>query len=118
MIKTQRVIMMNRTKLVALFTLLSLVATAQKISTASFGKGISFMSADSSMSTKLQFRMQHLFETEIDGTTGEAVAGAQLRRSRLKLGGYVFSPKLEYKAEIGLSSSDISTSNYICIIGI
>jgi phosphate-selective porin OprO and OprP len=83
---------------------------AQKIPTTSFGKGINFMAADSSMTMKMQFRMQNLFEVEYTGADKSTAVAAQLRRSRLKFGGYVFSPKLQYKAEIGLASGDISTS--------
>ena len=83
---------------------------AQKIPSSSFGKGINFMAADSSMTMKMQFRMQNLVELEYTGSDKSTTVAAQLRRSRLKFGGYAFSPKLQYKAEIGLSSSDISTS--------
>lgn len=80
------------------------------IPTTSFGKGINFMAADSSMTMKLNFRMQSLFEAEYNGTDQSVVGSAQIRRSRLKLGGYVFNPRLEYKVELGLSSSDMSVS--------
>ena len=82
---------------------------AQTISTTKFGKGINFIAADSSMSMKLTYRMQNLFEVVHDGTSNTAQTEAQLRRSRLKFEGFAFSPKLEYKVELGLSSADIST---------
>ena len=68
------------------------------------------MAVDSSMTMKMQFRMQNLFVGEYSGEDKSISGGAQLRRCRLKFSGYAFNPKLEYKAEIGLSSSDISTS--------
>lgn len=85
-----------------------LSAQAQKVSTTPFGKGINFMAQDSSMTMKLQYRMQNLVEIEQQGDNVSTTA--QLRRSRLKFSGYAFSPKLQYKAELGLSSKDISTS--------
>ena len=89
---------------------LSLITTAQKIPTTSFGKGIQFMAQDSSMSMKMTYRMQQLFEVTRDGNSNTTETEAQLRRSRLKFEGYAFSPKLEYKVELGLSSADISTN--------
>lgn len=86
---------------------MSVLTQAQTIPTTKFGKGIQFMAQDSSMSMKMTYRMQNLFEVSSNGNGTETEA--QLRRSRLKFDGYAFSPKLEYKAEIGLSSADIST---------
>ncbi len=82
---------------------------AQNIPTTKFGKGINFMAADSSMSMKMTYRMQNLFEVTQIGEDGSTETSAQLRRSRLKFEGFAFSPKLEYKVELGLSSADIST---------
>ncbi|MFK8046450.1 MAG: porin [Crocinitomicaceae bacterium] len=81
-----------------------------------FGKGIKMVSADSSMSVKFQLRMQHLFEMQQD--LGEDIFSQEgfesnylVRRARLKFGGHVYSPKLKYKVELGLSNRDISTNN-------
>lgn len=90
-------------------SILFLTAQAQKVATTPFGKGINFMAQDSSMTMKLQYRMQNLFVVEQQGDNVETTA--QLRRSRLKFSGYAFSPKLQYKAELGLSSRDISTGS-------
>ena len=89
--------------------LVGLVSNSQTIPTTKFGKGINFMAADSSMTMKMQFRMQNLVTVEQQGDNVETTA--QLRRSRLKFSGYAFSPKLQYKAELGLSSRDISVGS-------
>lgn len=83
---------------------------AQKVSTSSFGKGIAFQAADTSMSMKMTFRMQNLYTAAYNAETESWSSSFQLRRSRLKFSGHAFSPKLTYKAEIGLSSGDISPS--------
>ncbi|MGE0566457.1 MAG: porin [Bacteroidia bacterium] len=77
-----------------------------------FGKGVSFMAKDSSMSMKLTFRFQSLFVAEqtldkdnklVDDFASEAM----IRRSRIKFDGFVYSPKLEYKVELAISNRDV-----------
>lgn len=84
---------------------------AQKIPTSSFGKGINFMAADSSMTMKMNFRMQNLYVGEYDVSNDDFESNFLVRRSRLKFGGYAYSPKLKYKVELGLSNRDMSTSS-------
>ena len=104
---------MNTKKIFLLLAIIGFVGTAyaQIIPTAKFGKGVNFMAKDSSMSLKIHFRMQQLLMAEYDGGTEEWSTNFLVRRSRLKFGGFAFSPKLQYKAEIGLSNRDISTSS-------
>lgn len=78
--------------------------------TAKFGKGIKFMAADSSMSLKFHYRMQQLFIGEYDPNSDAWSSNFLVRRSRLKFSGHAFTPKLKYKAEMGLTGRDISTS--------
>lgn len=92
---------------IALATLVS--ASAQEVS-AKFGKGIKFVAADTSMSLKFRFRMQQLFIGEYDANTEELSSNALVRRSRLKFSGHAFTPKLQYKAELGLTNRDISVN--------
>lgn len=76
----------------------------------SFGKGINIMPEDSSFSMKINVRMQSLFVTTIPTDLEEATdieTNFLVRRSRLKFGGFAFSPKLKYKIELGLSNRDI-----------
>ena len=83
---------------------------AQIITPGSFGKGINFMSEDSSMTMKFQFRMQHLFDANYNTTSEDFSSQYLVRRSRLKFSGKV-NPKLKYKAELGLTNRDMSVSS-------
>ena len=103
--------MKNKISISTLLLFLSVTAFAQTIPTTKFGKGINFMAADSSMTMKLQYRMQNLFEVGYNGDNEQTTVTAQVRRSRLKFSGYAYSPKLTYKAELGLTSRDISTGS-------
>ncbi|SDB59313.1 Phosphate-selective porin O and P [Flavobacteriaceae bacterium MAR_2010_188] len=87
-------------------------ATSQTIETPTFGKGILNLKAkDSSWTMNFAARMQFLGTSEWqeeDGQLTEAQTNFLIRRARLKFGGYAFSPKLEYKLELGLSNRDIA----------
>lgn len=104
---------MNAKKIFLLAALVGFIAAAQAqiIPKSRFGKGVSFMAKDSSMSLKFHFRMQQLLMTDYDGAADEWSTNFLVRRSRLKFSGFAFSPKLQYKAEIGLTNRDISTSS-------
>ena len=95
--------------------ILSTTAMSQANFKANFGKGIKMTSADTSITMKFQLRMQHLFEMQQD--LGEDMFSEDgfesnylVRRARLKFGGHVYTPKLKYKVELGLSNRDISTN--------
>jgi hypothetical protein len=81
---------------------------SQEIESSKFGKGIlNIVGQDSSWTMKIALRMQLLgASTWEDGTNNET--SFLVRRARLKFDGYAFSPKLEYKMELGLSNRDIS----------
>jgi phosphate-selective porin OprO/OprP len=72
-----------------------------------FGKGISIIAADSSFSLKFGARFQTLYEATYTEDTEVYAEQLSTRRWRLKFDGYTYSPKLEYKIEIGLSNRDI-----------
>lgn len=97
----------------AIALLLSIHLYGQDITENKFGKGIiNTVAADSSYSVKMNVRMQSLFTTnwgitEEDGF-GESESAFLIRRARLKFGGFAYSPRLEYKIELGLSNRDIS----------
>jgi phosphate-selective porin OprO and OprP len=83
----------------------------QKMS-ASFGKGVSLTAKDSSMSMKITFRFQTLFvgqQTLTDkGTMADDFSSQFLiRRSRIKMDGWVLNPNVVYKIELALSNRDI-----------
>ena len=82
-----------------------------------FGKGLQIMAQDSSYSMKIGFRFQTLFLGQYDvvggdlGSLENRESRVFIRRSRLKFGGFAFSPKLKYKAELALSNRDNGGGN-------
>ena len=81
---------------------------------AKFGKGLSIEGKDSTFVLKAAFRFQSLYSNEwnvrnddfkyVEGYSGNFL----VRRARLKFGGWVYSPKIKYKMELGLSNRDLS----------
>lgn len=85
---------------------------AQEVKAPKFGKGIlNIKGEDNSWSMNLSARMQFLaisqWESE-DGNLSNPESNFLVRRARLKFKGFAFSPKLQYKIELGLSNRDIS----------
>lgn len=81
---------------------------SQKIETSKFGNGIfNIIGQDSSWTMKFAARMQLLGSSNWENGV-ESQTNFLIRRARLKFDGYAFSPKLEYKIELGLSNRDIS----------
>lgn len=96
--------------MVLLFMVVCAYSTqAQTINNSKFGKGLSFIAADSSFSFKLGTRFQMLYQGGTNPATKEWDDRFLIRRARLKFEGFAFSPKLEYKIELGLSNSDIGS---------
>ncbi len=92
-------------------TMFSMVNAQAPLVKLQLGKGLQIMAADSSMSMKMTFRMQSLFETERDLGEGDEWATSFLvRRSRLKFDGWAYHPNLVYKVELALSNRDLSSS--------
>ena len=87
--------------------------SAQEIKTTPFGKGIlNIVGKDSTWSMKFAARFQLL--SSVNWQEGEETTSNFLvRRARLKFDGFVMTPRLKYKLELGLSNRDISgTSIY------
>ncbi len=82
-------------------------ANAQTINESKLGKGLQFVAADSSFSVKLGARFQVLYQGGYTPVTEQWEDRFVIRRARLKLEGFAYSPKLEYKIELGLSNNDI-----------
>jgi hypothetical protein len=101
--------------LVVAFIITITTAKAQEISDTKFGKGlINFVAKDSSFSIKFAPRIQvrSLTSWDHDGNNyGSGDVNFLVRRARLKFSGFAYSPKLEYKIELGLSNRDISGAN-------
>lgn len=100
--------------LIAAFVLLSAFAVnAQDTTESKFGKGLfNVVAKDSSYSANFTVRMQSLFTSDWDipevGDWSDAETNMLVRRARLKFKGFAFSPKLEYKLQLGLSNRDMS----------
>lgn len=91
----------------------SIHVQAQDITESKFGKGLfNVVAEDSSYSAKFAIRMQSLFSSAWDvpeeGEIGDAETSMLIRRARLKFEGFAYTPKLEYKFQLGLSNRDIS----------
>ncbi|PVY44028.1 porin [Pontibacter virosus] len=96
--------------LALLFSLFYTSSTqAQTVNDTKFGKGLQFVAADSSFSLKFGTRFQLLYQGGNTPTTGNWDDRFLIRRARLKFDGFAFSPRLEYKIELGLSNSDIGS---------
>lgn len=92
---------------------LSFFAFGQESNAPAFGKGLfNLVGKDSSWTMKVGTRMQILTIANWDENTNGSLANPEqnflVRRARLKFNGYAYSPKLEYKIELGLSNRDIS----------
>ncbi len=88
------------------------IAQAQEIEAPKFGKGIfNLKGKDSTWSMKigmqLQFQGSSQWE-EKDGSFTDIETNFLIRRARLKMDGFIYSPKLTYKMALGLSNRDMS----------
>ncbi len=99
--------------LICLLLVTGFQGSAQDVTESTFGNGIiNSVAKDSSFSIKFGARFQSLYVTdwrdsEFEGFESES-SNFLIRRARLKFGGFAYSPKLEYKIELGLSNRDIS----------
>ncbi|TYP77178.1 porin [Aquimarina intermedia] len=101
-----------KVSLATVFLLLAFKGSSQEVTNTKFGKGVfNVIAKDSSWSMKFAARMQFLSTTQwdiVDDNFGKAQSNFLVRRARLKFGGFAYSPKLQYKIELGLSNRDIS----------
>lgn len=74
---------------------------------AKFGKGIRIVAQDSSFALKFSTRFQTLYSGTLNTASDDYNDQLLIRRARLKFEGFAYSPKLEYKIELGLSNRDI-----------
>lgn len=97
----------------SLFLLAFTSSFAQVTEAPAFGKGLfNLVGKDSTFTMHIASRMQFLaianWEKDADGGLVNPESNFLVRRARLKFDGYVYTPKLEYKLELGLSNRDIS----------
>ena len=81
---------------------------AQEIKGPKFGNGLlNIVGQDSSWSMKVGLRTQFLSESTW-GENQNNETSFLIRRARLRFEGFAFSPKLEYRLQLGLSNNDVS----------
>ncbi|HCY98129.1 porin [uncultured Polaribacter sp.] len=84
---------------------------SQEINAPKFGKGLfNLIGQDSTWSMKIGLRFQTLATSKWEVSNGltNQQSSMLIRRSRLKFDGFAYSPKLQYKVELGLSNRDQS----------
>ncbi len=94
---------------IALGVMLPMAAQGQAVKGKTFGKGFTFMTADTTASMKLHVRMQNLLEVglnDFDSDNSNSTVKFLVRRYRLKFGGFVLDKNLRYKMELGISNRD------------
>ncbi|MCB0489887.1 MAG: FmdC precursor [Cyclobacteriaceae bacterium] len=96
--------------LVGLFAFLSFIpfTLAQDKTSSTFGKGIRIAAKDSSFTMKFSTRIQTLYDGRLNLETNDYNDRFMTRRARLKFDGFAYSPKLVYKIELAVASSDIA----------
>lgn len=93
--------------------LLSCYVHGQDVTNNKFGKGlINIIAADSSYSMNFAARFQTLYTSDWSYPNNSAIHSHEsaftIRRARLKFDGFAYTPKLQYKIELGLSNNDIA----------
>ena len=73
-----------------------------------YGKGLGITSPDSLFQLNFRFRMQNRIGVEMAEGKFSALR-ARIRRFRLKLNGFVTTPRIRYAIEIGLTTEDIKS---------
>jgi len=101
-------------KLATLFVLILIIQGASaQYNPQKFGKGINIVGKDSSFTMKFGIRFQTLMIADWNirddnfSTVEDFESNFLIRRSRFKFNGYVYTPKLKYKMEFGLTNRDI-----------
>lgn len=95
-------------KVLTAVTLLCLSLNAFGQRNIEFGNGLTYMAKDSTLKVKFNMRFQNLLVVNYDEASDDFSSQFLVRRARLKFGGYVLNPNIEYKTEFGLSNRDIS----------
>ncbi len=70
------------------------------------GKGITFQPKSKWYKTTLRFRMQNMVGLSFDKDFSLTQTEARVKRLRLRLDGYIYSPKLVYSIQLGFTSYD------------
>ncbi|MGL4363690.1 MAG: porin [Bacteroidales bacterium] len=70
------------------------------------GKGISFQPANNSYKMTLRFRMQNMVGFYSNNDFSQTDIEARVKRLRLRLDGYIYSPQLAYSIQLGFTPYD------------
>jgi hypothetical protein len=88
-------------------TLLMAFSVSAQVSFPSLEKGLEFRSLDNKNLVNLSFRAQTLFTYTPDNNGNAASSSFLVRRSRIKLDGFLADPRFGFKFEMGLTNRDI-----------
>lgn len=105
--------MIKKINLTLIVLIYSIISFSQDTINNKFGGGLyNVVAKDNSYSMKFGARIQTLYvgEWNVNDSLGLGAGQSQfmIRRARLKFDGHIYSPKLKYKIELGLSNRDIS----------
>lgn len=90
------------------FTTLAISGQEDGQKKSTIGKGIiNYTSLDSLWSIQMNARMQLLSQFETSSQFKTFESSALLRRARFRLKGFLYSPKIRYKLELGFSNHDM-----------
>jgi len=73
-----------------------------------YGKGLGFTAPDSLFKLNIRFRMQNRLAITNLAFFDKAAIDARIRRLRLRLDGFVYTPKLTYVIQLGFSRADMN----------
>ena len=96
---------------ILLFSLIAVLNLQAQPKDVDHGKGLKYMSKDSSYSIKFNTRFQTLYEAKINTENNDWSDKLMIRRYRLKFGGFLYNPKFEYKIELALANRDQRVSS-------
>jgi len=82
------------------------IANAQNEPKSPLGKHIEFVAADSLFSIKFSPTIQIRYQGDDNPSTGNWDDRMLIRRARLKIDGFAYSPKLKYAIQLGFSNED------------
>jgi len=104
-------LLLKNTFTLTAFSVLFFNASAQSGLSAKLGEGVKFTAADSSFSLKLGARFQTLYRGLYDLNNDIYADGFLIRRARLRLEGFAYSPKLKYKLQFDFSNAGMGGSD-------
>ena len=106
--------MLSRSILIVSLIIIAFSSSAQKFNKTKYEKGLRYTAPDSSFNIKFGLRMQNLVQV-LAPEDGPAESRTLVRRFRLKFDGYILSPRLVYKMEIGQSNLDVKRAGNLLL---